>query len=100
MSFDLSIERQPTPSQGAQGRLAEAVGEVITPGRRAAKCRIGAILPVIASRLSRRAAGALVMIILSVTIACVRLLTAVSRVTLMCWIISTELVPDFGAALA
>src|SRR3954462_10755346 len=80
--------------------LAEAVGEVIAPGLRAAKWRIRGILPVRPSRLSRRAAGALTMIVLRVTIAWVRLLTAVSRATLRWRIISTELVPDFGAALA
>ena len=48
----------------------------------------------------RKAAGALMMMVLSVTMACVRLFTAVSRATFKCRIISTELSADLGRAFA
>src|SRR5918994_913590 len=79
---------------------AEAVVEVSGPGRRAARCRTSAILPVIASSCSRRAAGAPTMIALSVSMAWVRALTAVSRATLRWRIISARLVPALGRAAA
>ena len=68
------------------------------PGRRAAKWRISAILPMIRSSAWRKAAGALMMMVLSVTMACVRLFTAVSRATFRCRI--TELSADLGRAFA
>src|SRR4051812_38223 len=80
--------------------FADAAVEVIGPGRRAARCRIRAILPVMRSSRSRRAAGAPTMIAFSVTMAWVRPLTAVSRATLRWRIISTVPVPDFGRAVA
>jgi len=79
--------------------FAEAVTERIGPGR-AAKWRISAILPMIRSSAWRKAAGALMMMVLSVTMACVRLFTAVSRATFRCRIISTELSADLGRAFA
>jgi hypothetical protein len=80
--------------------LAEAVVVVSGPGRRAARCRTSAILPVIASRCSRRPAGAPTTIAFSASMAWVRALTAVSRATLRCLIISTSPVPDLGRAVA
>jgi hypothetical protein len=59
--------------------LAEAVVAVSGPGRSAAKRRISAILLVIASSCSRKAAGARTRIDFRVSIAWLRALTAVSR---------------------
>ena len=70
------------------------------PGRRAARWRISVILPMIQSSVWRKAAGALMMMVLSVTIACLRLFTAVSRATFKCRVISTELSADLGRAFA
>jgi hypothetical protein len=69
VALDLSIKRQPALGRAREVALAEAVGDVIAPGRRAAKCRISVILPVMPSRLSRMAAGALTMIVLNMTTA-------------------------------
>jgi hypothetical protein len=61
---------------------AEAVVEVRGPGRKAARCRISVILPLSASSRSRSTLGAPTMRALSVSMAWVRPLTAVSRATL------------------
>jgi hypothetical protein len=79
--------------------LAEAAAERMGPGLRAARCRISAILPMMRSSAWRKAAGALMMMVLSVTMACVRLFTAVSRATFRCRIIST-LSADLGRTFA
>jgi len=99
MRLDLSVEVEPTP--GARRlALAEAVVVVSGPGRKAARCRTSAILPVIASSRSRRAAGAPMMRDFNASMAWVRALTAVSRATLRCLIISTSPVPALGKAVA
>ena len=80
--------------------LADAVGEAISPGLRAAMCRIRLIGPLIWSRVSRSSAGALMIIVFKVIIACDLAFTALSRTILMCRIISDDPVCVLAKALA
>ena len=80
--------------------LADAVVEIIGPGRSAARWRTSVSLPRMPSSCSRNSAGALTMMALSVCMAWVLAFTAASRASFRWRIISTELVPDFGRAVA
>jgi hypothetical protein len=78
--------------------LAEAVGEIISPGLRAARCRTKEIGPRMCSRLARRSAGALMINVFKVIMACDFALTALSLATFRCRIISE--VPPWLLAIA
>ena len=80
--LDLGIEQQPAPGDCRRFALADANVEVSGPGRKAASRRRSVILPLTWSSCSRRASGEQTMIALSVCMACVLALTAVSRAIL------------------
>ena len=72
----------------------------MSPGRKAAICLISTTFPRIWSSISRRTAGALMIKVFRVTIACEQDFTAVSRAIFKCRIISDEPVCVLGTVVA
>ena len=98
---DFGIKRQPSSRECPQGSLGRGRCRENGPwpeGSQVADRRH--LTDDSVERDWRKAAGALMMMVLSVTTACVRLFTAVSRATFRCRIISTELSADLGRAFA
>ena len=80
--LDLGIQQQPAPGDCAQARLGRRQRGSERAGRKAASRRRSVILPLTWSSCSRRASGEQTIIALSVCMACVLALTAVSRAIL------------------
>ena len=80
--LDLGIQQQQRRAIARRLVLADASVEVSGPGRKAASRRRSVILPLTWSSCSRRASGEQTIIALSVCMACVLALTAVSRAIL------------------
>jgi len=80
--------------------LAEAVGLVTSPGRKAAMWRTRAMLPLTLSRPSRSCAGALRINAFRMIAACDLLLMALSQATFRSRIISTDPICDLAIAVA